>query len=62
MVVFGNGRRKGYPWDFLLVLWPHYDGFYLHDGYLWSVDGLCSIDVVYGDWAVSDLICLNGFF
>ena len=32
-----------------MMLWPPYDGISLDYGFLWSVDGFCSIDIVYGD-------------
>ena len=45
-----------YPTGFLLVIWPPSDCFALYYEYMWTVDGLCFIDVIYGDWSVSDLI------
>ena len=44
------------------MIWPPSDSFYLYYGYMWSTDGLCFIDVVYGDWSVSDLIFLTTSF
>ena len=45
-----------------MLLWPSSDGFNLYDGYLWSVDCLCSVDVVYGDWEVSNFIFSTASF
>ena len=39
-----------------MVLWTSSDGFALYDEYLWSIYFFCSIDVVYCNWTVSDLI------
>ena len=35
------------------MICPPSDGFSLYREYLWYVDGICSIDDIYGDWAVS---------
>ena len=56
-----RGGGSGYPRDGLVVLWTPSDGLALYDGYLGATYVFCSDDVVCGDWAVSDLIFLNGF-
>ena len=62
MVVFGHDRGKGYPWDGLVVLWYPSDCFALYGGYLGAIYGFFSDDVICGNWAVPDLIILDGFF
>ena len=38
------------------MLWHPYDYIDLYCGYLGPIDGLCSVDVVCGDWSVPDFI------
>ena len=46
----------------MLVLCSPSGNFALYDGYMLPIDGLCSIDSIYGDWSVSDLMLLNVLF
>ena len=62
MVVFGHKRGQGYPWDCPVVIWDPYNFLTLYNGYLGAVDGFCSADVIGGNWTVSNLVLLDGFF
>ena len=62
LVVFGHKRGQGYPWDGLVVLWDPSDCLALYGGYLGTIDGFCSADVIGGNRTVSDLILLDGLF
>ena len=46
----------------MLVLCYPSGTFALYDGYMLPVDGLCSIDSIYGNWSVSGLMLLNVLF
>ena len=62
VVVFGHRRGKGYLWYGLVVLCYPYDCLALYDMYLGAIDGFCFNDVIGGNWTVSYLVILNGFF
>ena len=62
LVVFDHKRGQGYPWDGLVVLWDPSDFIALYGGYLGTIDGFCSADVISGNRTVSDLILLDGLF
>ena len=61
-MVFGHKRGQGCPWDGLVVLWDPSGCLALYDGYLVSIDGFCSADVIGGNQKVSYLVLLDGFF
>ena len=50
------GRGKGILYNCIMMLWYLLDGLALDDWYMWSIDGFCSIDIIYGDWVVSYLV------
>ena len=45
-----------------MVLWAPTDLLALYDGYLGAIDGFFSADSIGGNWKVSDLVLLDGFF
>ena len=45
-----------------MVLWDPSDCLALYGGYLGTIDGFCSADVIGGNRKVSDLILLDGLF
>ena len=62
VVVFGHERGKGYPWGGIVVIWDPSDCFDLYDGYLAAIYGFCSADDICGNWTVTYLILIYGFF
>ena len=61
-MVFGHKRGQGCPWDGLVVLWNTSYCLDLYDGYLGDIYGFCSAYVIGGNWKVSYLVILDGFF
>ena len=61
-MVFGHKREQGYPLYGLVVLWDPSVCLDFYDGYLEAIDGLYSADIIGGNWTVSDLVLLDGFF
>ena len=61
-MVFVHKRGQRYPWNGLVVLWATSDCIALYDGYLGSIDGFCSADVISVNPTVSDLVLLDGLF
>ena len=55
-MVFCHNRGQGYPWDGLVVLWDPSDCLALYDGYLGTIYGFCSDDVIGGNRKVPDLV------
>ena len=62
IVVFGYDRGKVYPWDGLVVIWDPSDCLALYDGYLGTIYGFCSADIISDNQKFSDLVLLHGFF
>ena len=62
LVMFGQTRGQGCPWDAFLVLWDPSDCLALYHGYLGAIDGFWSDHIIGGNWTVSDLVLLDGFF
>ena len=54
-------RGKGIIGVFLM-LFPPYGVFAYDDWYMWFVDGLCLIDIVYGHWTLSYLVFTDVLF
>ena len=45
-----------------MMIWYPSGGLALDGVYMWSVDGFCLIDIVYGDWEVSYLVFPDNLF
>ena len=45
-----------------MVIWAPFCCLDLYDGYLATIYGFCSADVMVDNWTVSDLVLLDVFF